>query len=364
LGVAGVRIDASKHIDPTQLDAILSKVKAPGLFVNQEVILQGGSDCTCLKNEHYYRNGKVWEFKSPLVFYDVFSKDGNMGKIRDMDPANPGGWSCPWVKSDMAMTFVVNHDRLAAGSSRPYTITMFNEERYRLALITLLAHPYGQPNVLSSINFNYSTWQDTAPVRDPGDPKSSLVSPFDGNCGYWKDLPMKPYACEHRWPEVRSMVMWRNTAGVGQDTLLFDIAGDNNVLIMTRGTGSAGKAFVAVNNGAVGFKQQVDTKGMPPGTYCNIVTQQGNSHNNGGTSVEECYPCQLSCPDKVTVGPGGGLELQLPGYQALAIHINAILPLSPPATSAAGVSSRSGNAAVATVCVVAAAVWLGAGLLH
>jgi alpha-amylase len=325
LGVAGVRIDASKHMDPSQLDAIMGKLKAPGLVVNQEVILQGGSDCNCLKNEDYYRNGKIWEFKSPLVFYDVFSKDGNMGKIRDMDSSNPGGWSCPWARSELAMTFVVNHDRLVAADSRPYTITMFNEGRYRLAMITLLAHPYGQPNILSSINFNdFNVWKDpvaqTAPVRDGADPKSSLMSPFDGNCGYWKDRPMKPYACEHRWPEVRNMVMWRNVAGQS-GTLYFDVSGNNNVLMITRGSNSPGKAFVAVNNGAASFSQQVDTKGMPAGTYCNIVTQA----RNGGASVDDCYPCKASCPDKVTVSPDGRLQVQLPGYQALAIHINAMV---------------------------------------
>jgi len=328
LGVAGIRIDASKHIEPGQLSAILKKLKNPGLFVNQEVILQGGEDCNCLRNENYYGNGKVWEFKTPLVFYDVFSKDNNMEKIRDMDSNNPGGWGCGWAKSELAMTFVVNHDRLVDSPSRANTITMFNEGRYRLALITLLAHPYGQPNILSSYNFDYKTYDENkfAPVRNTADKTSSLLSPFDGNCGYWKDRPMKPYACEHRWPEVRNMVQWRNVAGLS-GTLFFDVW-NKNVLLITRGNAnSPGKAFVAVNNGAAYFSQEVATKGMPAGTYCNVVT----TASNGGASVDDCYPCKASCPDKVTVGSDGKVQVKLPGYNALAFHTGAMVP-SPSAT--------------------------------
>ena len=328
LGVAGIRVDASKHIDPQQLAEILNKVKEPGLFVNQEVILQGGKDCNCLKNDYYYRNGKVWEFKSPVVFNDVF-KNNNMRKIYDMNTDNPGG--CGWAKGDMAMTFVVNHDRLVDGPSRSSTVTIFDEGIYRLALITLLAHPYGQPNILSSINFDYNTYEKDgklAPVRDRRDEVSSLLSPFDDNCGYWKDRHMKPYACEHRWPEVRNMVQWRNVAGLS-DATLFDIR-ENSVLLITRGDkqGPKGKAFVAVNNGGDYFKQVVDTKGMPPGTYCNVVTQA----RNGGASVEDCYPCKASCPDKVTVGNDGKMEVQLPGKNALAFHTGSRVPSTTSAT--------------------------------
>lgn len=84
------------------------------------------------------RNGKVWEFNTPLLFYDVFHSE-NMEKIRDMDSANPGGWQCGWAQSELAHTFVVNHDRLV--QDHRSTITMLDEGKYRLALITLLAHP-------------------------------------------------------------------------------------------------------------------------------------------------------------------------------------------------------------------------------
>ena len=333
LGVAGIRVDAAKHIAPDQLSEILDQVKPPGLFVNQEVILESAEECSCLQNDMFYGNGKVWEFKTPMLYYDVFSKDGNMEKIRDMDWSNPGGWSCGWVKDELPVSFVVNHDRLLNPEQCPYTITIFNDVRYRLALITLLAHPYGQPNVLSSINFDYDNYHDLAPVIDPDNEKSLLKSPHDaGGCGYWKDSPMPPYACEHRWPEVRNMVTWRAVAGTSP-MLLFDIY-NQSVLMMTRGQQpGSGKAFVVVNNGPAGFEQVIDTMGMPAGVYCNVVTQQTASSDTGGGSVEDCYPCTDVCPDKVTVGGDGKLQVQLPGYSALAIHIGARVPQGQTGTS-------------------------------
>lgn len=53
VGVAGIRIDASKHINPDHLAVILGKVKAPGLYVNQETILTG--DCQCVSRDMYYK---------------------------------------------------------------------------------------------------------------------------------------------------------------------------------------------------------------------------------------------------------------------------------------------------------------------
>lgn len=317
LGVAGIRIDAAKHIDPSQMQVILSRVKAPGLHVNQEVILKDKGDCDCLNYTLFYGNGKVWEFKTPELFYDIFSQDNNMDKIRKMESSNQGCCGCVWAKSELAMTFVANHDLLTQDEHRPYTITIFNETRYRLAMITLLGHPYGQPNILSSLNFEPKKWNQFAPVVDVDNPVSPLKSPFDGNCGSWKDRPMKPYACEHRWPEVRNMVKWRRVAG-NAPTLLFDVR-NQNVLWTTRG-----RAFMAVNSGSARFSESVDTKGMPGGTYCNIVTQV----RNGGASVEDCYPCTAACPDKVTVGSDGRVLVQLLGYNALAFHVQAMVPSS------------------------------------
>jgi alpha-amylase len=181
---------------------------------------------------------------------------------------------------------------------------MFDEGVYRLALITLLSHPYGQPNILSSINFDFKTWDGTAPT----------ASVFPDGCGYWKDKPLKPYACEHRWPEVRNMVAWRKVAGLSGAGLLFYTEG--NVFAMTRGD-DTGKAFVAVNKGASGFYYTFPAR-MPAGTYCNVVAQ-------GDQKIEDCYPCKSTCPHHLTVGADGHVQVNLAGREAVAIHIQAMV---------------------------------------
>lgn len=50
----------------------------------------------------------LWEFNTPALFNDIFKTDTPMGKIKDMDSANPGGWACGWAQSNLAHTFVVS----------------------------------------------------------------------------------------------------------------------------------------------------------------------------------------------------------------------------------------------------------------
>lgn len=91
----------------------------------------------------------------------------------------------------MQISFVINHDQLLHGGDRPNYISMFNEGMYSLALQVwhahaccikislklpacclvvpdpgpsvlqlLLAHPYGQPNILSSPAFTLDRSKD------------------------------------------------------------------------------------------------------------------------------------------------------------------------------------------------------------
>lgn len=114
--------------------------------------------------------------------------------------------------------------------------------------------------MLSSINFNPNTYKDESPTR----------SVFPDNCGWWGDNPKKDFTCEHRWPEIRNMVMWRKVAGLS-GTPVFDIY-NNKLLAITRGDNDQGRAFMIVNSHSDYFEQDVYTK-MPAGQYCNIVAQ-------------------------------------------------------------------------------------------
>lgn len=180
---------------------------------------------------------------------------------------------------------------------------------------------YGQPNILSSLNFNPDTWDQVAPT----------TSAFPDGCGYWRERPAKPFACEHRWPEVRNMVAWRKAAGSAGAEPPFQIYNDK-VLAMTRGGNFPGgaQAFVAVNIGASDFSLEVNTN-MQAGQYCNVVAQ--------GPGLEDCYPCTAACPYNMSVDGNGRLAVRLGGYQAVAFHKHSRMPAPSPAgtaTAAAG----------------------------
>lgn len=87
----------------------------------------------------------MYEFHVPQLFWQIFTQDNSMYKILDMNPSDPGSlkpWLCGgWTPSDLAVSLVANHDLLIHDEFRAQAVTMFNEQRYRLALITLLAHP-------------------------------------------------------------------------------------------------------------------------------------------------------------------------------------------------------------------------------
>lgn len=96
---------------------------------------------TCLGLQQYFDMGsrvpvRVWEFAYPAMISAAF-------KERKLDQLKQLGST--WVPSDKAVSFVVNHDRLLHGGNayRLGTVTFFDKELYPLALVFMLAHPYG-----------------------------------------------------------------------------------------------------------------------------------------------------------------------------------------------------------------------------
>src|SRR4030095_5363566 len=73
LGVAGFRIDAAKHMDTNDVNAIVSRLNntiyGTRPYVYQEVIDQGGEPITA---GEYFQNGDVIEFKYSIKIGDTF----------------------------------------------------------------------------------------------------------------------------------------------------------------------------------------------------------------------------------------------------------------------------------------------------
>lgn len=99
-----------------------------------------------------------------------------------------------------------------------------------LALVTLLAHPYGQPNIFSSYkpfgqkpNYDYD---GTPPADKDG---------FGAKVDCRDDVEGPNFNCEHRWTAVKAMVKWRRVAGATRDVKIFDQVwlGDPNLQHLT-----------------------------------------------------------------------------------------------------------------------------------
>lgn len=119
----------------------------------------------------------------------------------------------------------------------------------------MLAHPYGNPRVMSSYEFDHF---DQGP---PADFSKNILSPEikeDGSCGNGR-------VCEHRWRQVYKMADFRNRVrnealNNWWDDGAFQIA-------FCRGN----RGFFAMNAGKSDLRQKIRVC-LPPGEYCDIIS--------------------------------------------------------------------------------------------
>jgi alpha-amylase len=179
LGVAGLRIDAAKHMAADDIAAILGR--AQGFpFVFQEVIDRGGEPIT---GEEYIGNGHVTEFRFASALIEAFKR----GNVKALDQIGGDQWLSPGD----AVVFIDNHDsqRAHLGDN---ILNYKDPVAYDLATVFMLAFPYGYPVLMSSYAFD----EDDDPV-----PESSPQDQGKG-CG-------EEWVCEHRRPLATTMVAFR-----------------------------------------------------------------------------------------------------------------------------------------------------------
>ncbi|MFJ7148042.1 alpha-amylase family protein [Streptomyces sp. NPDC100445] len=257
LGVDGFRIDAAKHIDSADLANIKSRLTNPGVYWKQEVIYGAGE---AVQPTEYTGNGDVQEFRYAYDLKRVFTSE----KLAYL--SNYGeGWG--YLNSSVAGVFVDNHDTERNGSTLNYKAGA----RYTLANVFMLAWPYGAPD----INSGYE-WTDA----DAGPPNGGKVN------ACWQD----GWKCQHAWPEIRSMVAFRNATRGQAVTNWWDDG--NNAIAFGRGT----KGYVAINHETSSLTRTYQTS-LAPGTYCDV------QHNT-----------------TVTVGSGGQFTATLAPDTALALY--------------------------------------------
>jgi alpha-amylase len=288
LGVAGFRIDAAKHLYPEQIATILGQ--APGEpYVFQEVIEGAGEPIVAAEYTHI---GDVTEFRYGQDLGRAF-RQGTISRLRDLNESNL------LLPSTEAVVFVDNHDNQRGHGAGGDILMHEDGALYELAVVFMLAYPYGYPKVMSSYEFENSdqgppALEDgaTDPVYDPGEDEPDC---FEG------------WVCEHRWGPIAGMVGFHNFTSP-QFTLTdwWDNGGDQ----IAFGRGDAG--FVVINRSEAELSQTFQTS-MAPGAYCNVI--------EGTLVVEED---ELSCSGPtITVDGSGQAEITVRGMRAAAIHVGA-----------------------------------------
>lgn len=280
IGIAGIRVDAAKHMDADELGQLLSRVSQP-LYRFGEVIEGSGEGVT---PDMYFSFLNVTEFGYLRDLQSNFIQEGKLQYLQSF------GESWHLLPSKKAVVFLDNHDTQRGESQLTYK----NGKLYQLATIFMLAHPYGYPKVMSSYYFD---------SHDQGPPKSPVHDAGAVNCGSVPALSSSasaaaPWVCEHRWAPIANMVAWRRSAGTrgleawqapGGDTIAF-----------CRG----GQACLALNRQEHATWSATLKFTVPAGRYCDVIRSDDTS----------------SCPT-ISVAEDGSVQVDVPPLGAVAVHL-------------------------------------------
>ena len=278
LGVKGIRIDAAKHQDATELSGVLKNAPSD-LLVFQEVIFGAGE---AVKPSMYYGNGLVTEFN--YAYSAVGPNVVNDGKIQYLKTL---GESWGLMPTASAVVFLDNHDTQRGGAP----ITYKSGQLYTFANIFMLSCGYGYPKVMSSYYFdNHDQGPPSSPVHIAG---SNATRCGDG----------QTWVCEHRQPAIANMIKWRKVAGSNP-------IANWNTISPDQVSFSRGSAFIALNRASSDLVAEAYT-GLAPGQYCNIIKDDNPA----------------TC-EKVQVEDGGKVVLNVGPMTAMALHLEAAEPKS------------------------------------
>lgn len=265
MGVAGFRIDAAKHIKPSELDAIMAKAGRPWAFLE---VIGAPNESPALAPSNYTYINQVTEFK--------YGQDVKANFDRQIKNLRTFGSSWGLLPSDKATVFIVNHDRERGhGGGGMYTYK--DGAQYNLANIFMLAFPYGYPALMSG--YKFTDTEAGPPAQGPN------------NC------TNNAWNCDHRWANIANMVGFRNFT---QSAWSVNNWWDNgsNAIAFSRGN----RGFVLINNENFSISQTLQT-GLPAGSYCNIMA-----------GADACSG------SNITVGSDGRASFSVAAKSAVAIH--------------------------------------------
>ncbi|MBF7071783.1 alpha-amylase family protein [Glaciecola sp. MH2013] len=279
IGVAGFRLDASKHMPTGDISAILSKVNGQPLIF-QEVIDQGGE---AIGAPEYFANGKVTEFKYSVEIGNVF-RQGKLAWLSNFGEA----WGL--MPSYLAVVFVDNHDNQRGHGGGGNVITFEDGRLYDLANVFMLTYPYGYPKVMSSYEYFGNT--------DAGAPGVNVHNNGNLQCfgNDWK--------CEHRWSYIAGASKFRDATSDEFVTTNWWDNSSNQIAF-----GRKDKGFVAINKESFPLNASLQTS-MEAGRYCNVLKG-------------ELTPDKRSCTGEIiTVNGNSRISANVASYDAFAITHN------------------------------------------
>lgn len=260
LGVAGFRIDAAKHMDAADVEAIVAALPE-GTRIMSEVIRGGGEP---VQPEEYTSFGEVFEFTY----------------ARDLTPALANGvFNEPELEGDRplhvpaanALVFIDNHDTERGEADLTYR----DGELYVIANALMLADDYGTPVIYSG--YAFSDRDAGAPIEADG-----RVTPV--SCAISTDLAASEFedgarTCVQAWPAIAGMLEFRSFV---EDAPRLRGVDEGDAYGFER----EGRGVVAVNVGDEEVTIQIPTT-MPDGKYCDVVSGGRDSFTNDGCRGDE-----------------------------------------------------------------------------
>ncbi|MFI6577314.1 carbohydrate-binding module family 20 domain-containing protein [Nocardiopsis sp. NPDC050513] len=273
MGVAGFRVDAAKHVPEAHVQDIFADLNdVPGFGGQPDVYQEVIGDAT-IPYTQYTPSGRVTNFDYQRDIAARFA-DGAISGLANLP--DYGG-----LADDQATVFIDNHD---TQRSAP-TLTHKDGDRYYLATAFMLAHPYGQPKVMSSYEFHEEAQGPPSVGEVDGNPAGWITEDTDCSSAAW--------VCEHRNPTVAGMAAFRNATG---DTAVVQRATDGDSrLAFDRGS----RGFAAFNASGATWNLTTDTA-LPDGVY-------ENAAGDGAFTVS-----------------GGRVAVTVPANGAVALHVGGV----------------------------------------
>ena len=299
MGVAGFRLDASKHMASQDIAAILNGLTG-NPYIFQEVIDVGSEQVQAFE---YLPNGDVTEFNFPAAMGTAFNCGGTLVALNGVESG--------LLPSNGAVVFTDNHDNQRGHGAGGACIVDYRDGTavYNLANIFMLAYPYGYPKVMSSYY-----WDGTNDAAGPpstvgvagSGPNTLAVYGAGQSAG---DVPQNcdstHWVCEHRRVAIANMVAFRSVTN-GEAVTNWWSNGGNQIAF-----GRGDKGYVAINYTGSDLTRTFATS-MAAGTYCDVTKGVLNAFGTGCTG-----------PTITVNGSGEIVGQTVAAMDAFAIHVNA-----------------------------------------